>query len=141
MIAHNDTPLPIRLCVGQALIRRSGSRYRPYMYRLSDAVMRDGSDELISWSRSHAGAERICDECCKPMAGEVSKENLGCVEYFHLFSITSEGLVSAFICEWCAEHYEVDGTAGIPNVAAKLELIGTDGQRAALLAKFGLSKK
>jgi hypothetical protein len=135
MVAHTDIPLHVRLSMGLALRGMSGTQFEPHVYKITDEVMRD------DWALAHAGPTRICDECSKTMGGEVPTEDIRSLEYFLLFALTTKGIESAFLCEWCSENFEVDGMASIPNVTARLDLITTDAKRQALIALFDLDGK
>jgi hypothetical protein len=87
---------------------------------LSDLFSPEDAAAIERWMRAHFAHDQICDECGIPMGEDVPLEDLHDLEPQHIFSLTTSGIKSFFICDWCREKWACDEDAGLPNIMAKL---------------------
>ncbi len=78
-------------------------------------------DTTLRWLDWHCEPDGICDECGKPMGGEIAEEDVPSLSYVNLLCLTPFGPKVYFLCNWCAESWRSNDSCLPPMVSAKLE--------------------
>jgi hypothetical protein len=78
-------------------------------------------DSILKWLDWHCEPDGICDECAKPMGGEIVEEDVPSLSYVNLLCLTPFGPKAYFLCDWCLEKWKANDWYVPPMVFAKLE--------------------
>ena len=125
---HPTTP-PVVLALMMALIEDQLRTIRLDGYRndtgkeyedVSTLFNSEDAATFENWVKARVAPDRICDECGQRMSGGESEEDIPYMEPGHLFTVTSAGFISFFLCEWCLDQWMGLDNAAIPNICGKL---------------------